>query len=270
MATIGELFRAAPARYPEVRGQVAIVTGSSRGIGAAIAARLAREGMRLVVTGLDMAETDDAVAALHGEGVEALAVSGDLSDDRLIDALFERTLAAFGRLDVLVNNAADLRRVRADELDTALLDSQMAINLRVPMLLALRAAKIMQASGTRGSIINISSVGGLRPHLPGMPYDVAKGALDALTRTLAVDVGEYGIRVNGVAPGFTPTQVTPDDAEYLREASAYLPLRTPGLPEDIGAAVAFLASPDARYITGQTIYVDGGLSTQLHPPAHPI
>jgi NAD(P)-dependent dehydrogenase (short-subunit alcohol dehydrogenase family) len=269
MVTISELYRAAPARYPELRGQVAVVTGSSRGIGAAIAARLAREGMRLVVAGLDTAETENAAAALRGEGVEVLALPGDLSDDTLIDVLFERTQAAFGRIDLLVNNAADLHRVRASELDTALIDSQFAVNLRAPLILSVRAAKIMKSTGS-GSIVNISSVGGLRPHLPGLPYDITKGALDALTRTLAVDLGEFGIRVNGIAPGFTPIRITPENRQYLYEAAANLPMQKPGRPEDISAAVAFLASPDAAYITGQTLYVDGGLTTQLHPPAHPI
>lgn len=266
MRTIAELYYAAPARYPELSGKVAIVTGSSRGIGAGIAARLAKEGMLVVITGLDAAETDDTVSALHEVGSRATAVSGDLSDDTLIDALFEHTLTTYGQLDLLVNNAADLRRFRARDVNRSVIDAQLAVNLRAPLMLSLRAASVI---GSGGSIINISSVGGARPHLPGMPYDIAKGALDALTRTLAIDLGEYGIRVNGVAPGFTPT-TTVDNANYLREMSDYIPLRAPGHVEDIAAAVAFLASPDAGYITGQTIYVDGGLSTQLHPPEHPI
>ena len=266
MTTITELYYAAPARYPELSGKVAIITGSSRGIGAGIAARLAKEGMRVVITGLDAAETETATADLRQAGAQVSAVPGDLSNDTLLDALFEHTLTTYGQLDLLVNNAADLRRFRARDVDRSVVDAQLAVNLRAPLMLSLQAASVM---GNGGSIINISSVGGARPHLPGIPYDVAKGALDALTRTLAVDLGEFGIRVNGVAPGFTPV-ATPDKADYLREMSKYIPMRTPGRYADIAATVAFLASPDASYITGQTIYVDGGLSTQLHPPEHPI
>lgn len=268
MATIADMYQAAPARYPELRGQVAIVTGSSRGIGAGIAARLAREGMQVVITGLESEEVESAAAALRSVGADVLAVAGDLRQEDTINRLFKRTVAVYGGLHALVNNAADLQRVRATDLETAFLDSQLAINVRAPTLCALRAAAIMRETGG-GNIVNISSVGGLRAHLPGLPYGMTKGALDALTRVLAVDLGEYGIRVNGVAPGWTPMNLT-DDADYIRDTSAKVPLRKPGRPEDIGAAVAFLLSPDAAYITGQTIYVDGGLTTQLHPQESPI
>jgi glucose 1-dehydrogenase len=267
--TIADLFRSAPARYPELRGKVAIVTGASRGIGAGIAARLAREGMRLVISGLDQAEVESTAALLQAEGVEVTLVSGDLRDESAVEALFARALDAYGTLHLLVNNAADLRRIRSEDLTGALIDDQIAVNIRAPLLASLRAAAIMRA-GEGGSIVNISSVGGLRAQLPGLPYGITKGALDALTRNLAIDLGASGVRVNAVAPGWTPTNLTAHDADYLRDVSAYIPLRKPGTAEDIGAMVAFLASPDARYITGQTIYVDGGLTAQLHPPEQPF
>lgn len=266
---INELYRASPARYPELGGQVAIVTGSSRGIGAGIAARLAREGMRLVITGLAREEVEATAAELRAEGVEALAIPGDLRRDDAIADLFDRALSAYGTVNLLVNNAADLRRVRSEQLSLSLIDEQFAINTRAPLLCALRAAEIMRPHGS-GSIINVSSVGGLRAHLPGLPYGITKGALDAMTRALAIDLAAYGIRVNGIAPGLTPSQVSGANADYLRELSRYIPLRKPGRPEDVGATAAFLASPDAAYITGQTFYVDGGLTVQLHPPEHPI
>lgn len=267
---IRALFRQTPARYPELRGQVAIVTGGSRGIGLGIAVRLAREGMRLVLAGLEENEVAESVDALRGEGAEVQPVVGDLGQDSVIDALFEKTLSAYGTLNLLVNNAADLRRVRVADLTPQLIDDQLNVNLRMPMVCSVRAAEIMRPARA-GNIINLSSVGGLRAQLPGMPYSVTKHAIEGLTRVLAMDLAEYGIRVNGIAPGWTPHRITAEShPDYFNHQAAYIPLRTAGRPEDIGAAVAFLASPDASYITGATLMVDGGLSMQLHPPEHPI
>lgn len=269
-ASIVEIYRSTPARYPELRGKVAIVTGASRAIGAGIAARLAREGMRLVITGLDAAETEKAAADLRGEGVEVIGVSGNLGDTAVIEQIFEQAEAAYGgALHLLVNNAADLRRVRVSKLDQQLIDDQLAVNIRAPMLCAMRATALMRPQG-EGSIVNITSVGGIRAHLPGLPYGMAKGALDSFTRVLGVDLADTGIRVNAVAPGYIPRIRNKKDAAYVHEASQMIPMRKHGRPEDIGAMVAFLASPDAAYITAQIFYVDGGLSAQLHPPDQPI
>ena len=269
MASIAEIYGSVPARYPELRDKVAIVTGSSRGIGAGIAARLAREGMRVVITGLDVAETEAAAGALRNAGAETLALPGDLTTPEAIDQLFARTLSEYGGLHLLVNNAADLRRAPVDVLGMPLIELQIAINLRTPLLCALRAVAIMKRAG-EGSIVNISSVGGLRVHNPGLPYDLTKGALDAMTRALGVEIAATGIRVNAVAPGWTPVIETKEDEDYVRDMAPFVPMNKAGRPQDIGALVAFLASDDATYITGQVIYVDGGLATQLHPPGQPI
>lgn len=269
-ASVVEIYRSAPARYPELRGKVAIITGASRAIGAGIAARLAREGMRLVITGLYAAETEKTATDLRGEGVEVISVSGNLSDTSVIDQIFEQAEAVYGgELHLLVNNAADLRRVRVSELDQQLIDDQLTVNIRAPMLCSMRAIALMRPQ-KEGCIVNITSVGGIRAHLPGLPYGMAKGALDSFTRVLGVDLADAGIRVNAVAPGYIPRIRNEDDAAYVHEASQMIPMRTHGRPEDIGAMVAFLASPDAAYITSQVFYVDGGLSAQLHPPDNPI
>lgn len=267
-ADLPNLYHNLPIRYPELRGKTALVTGASRGIGLGIAARLVREGMKVVLTGLEPDDVAEAAAALKSLGGDCTGIAGDLVDDHFTEGVIERTRHAFGRIDLLVNNAADIRRARAADLPPEWIDHQWAVNVRAPMTLSLLAARQMDAGS---SIINISSVGGSRAQLPGLPYGVTKGALDAFTRALAMDLGGRGIRVNAVAPGWTPMNLDPErDAPYLRETSQYVTLHRPCTPQDIGAAVAFLASPDANYITGQILYVDGGLSMQLHPPAQPI
>jgi NAD(P)-dependent dehydrogenase (short-subunit alcohol dehydrogenase family) len=259
------LFNAIRPRYPEFDGQAAIVTGSSRGIGKGIALRLAKEGMRVVINGLDEARVAEAVGEMKAVGIEALGVPSDVGTTGGVEKLVGETMRAFGRVDVVVNNAADLRRVPFLEVDEAMLDNQLAANIRGPFLLSARTAEIMKANGG-GNIIHISSVGGLQAHWPGLPYDMTKGALDSMTQAMALDLAEYGIRVNAIAPGATATERTPDlEDPRIQAVSKRIPLLRFGLAEEIGAAVAFLVSPDAGYITGQIIYVDGGLTAQLSP-----
>src|SRR5690606_6357746 len=142
---IANEFASIPARYPELRGQVAIVTGSSRGIGQGIAARLAREGMKIVVTGLDAAEVSATTDALKAQAVETLGLTADLGEMAEIDLLLEQTLAAFGTIDVLVNNAADLRRMAFDTVSEELIDYQLRVNVKAPMILCQRVGAIMRA-----------------------------------------------------------------------------------------------------------------------------
>jgi NAD(P)-dependent dehydrogenase (short-subunit alcohol dehydrogenase family) len=264
-----KLFNTIRPRYPEFKDQVAVVTGSSRGIGRVIAIRLAREGMRLVIHGLDPKEVATTQAELRELGVNAVAVASDMSATQGVDQVFERTLAAFGTVDLLVNNAADVRRKPFFKADEAMLDLQLATNVRGPYLCAQCAAEIMRSKAT-GNIIQISSVGGLRAHWIGLPYDLTKGAIDAMTRAMALELAEFGIRVNAVAPGATRTERWRPDHPSGQEVPHRIPLGRFGMPEEIGAAVAFLASPEASYITGQVIYVDGGITAQLSPQGQPI
>jgi 3-oxoacyl-[acyl-carrier protein] reductase len=257
-------------RYPELAGKVAVVTGSSRGIGRGIAMRLAREGMRVVINARDTEAVEATTAALRALGVDALAVPADLSRSEGVGTLFDETMRSYGAVHVLVNNAANLRRDHFFDVDEQLLDDELATNVRGPYLCAHRAAEVMTGLGG-GSIIHISSVGGLRAHWRGLPYDVTKGAIDAMTRAMALELAQYGIRVNAIAPGaiYTRGLATPDDPR-LREVSSRIPLGRVGLPLEIGSAVAFLASDDASYVTGQVLYVDGGLTTQLSPRLEPV
>ena len=271
MATIDIDYAAIPARYPELRDKVAIVTGSSRGIGKEIALRLAKEGMKIVINSRTAADVEAATAELRAYGADVIGVPADQGKDGDVERVFDATFEAFGTVHLVVNNAADLRRTHFFEVDPALVDSQLASNIRGPYLYGLYAARQMRDAGHGGSIIHISSVGGLRAHWRGLPYDMTKGAIDAMTRAMALELAQYDIRVNGVAPGATLTERWPDTGHPRMKAVAErIPMKRFGRGLEIGAAVAFLASDDAAYITGQTLYVDGGITTQLHPPGQPI
>jgi 3-oxoacyl-[acyl-carrier protein] reductase len=249
---------------------VAIVTGSSRGIGKGIAMRLAKEGMHVVINARTPETVQATTEALCALGASALAVPADLGSSDGVNDLFDKTRQAFGTVDLLVNNAAILTRKHFFEVDETLLDQELAANIRGPYLCAYRAAEMMKEKKS-GTIIHISSIGGLRAHWRGLPYDVTKGAINAMTQAMALELADHGIRVNGIAPGPILTE------RWLARMSAFpdnvvdrVPLRRFGTPLDIGAAVAFLASPDASYITGQMIVVDGGVVTQLSPRGQPI
>jgi 3-oxoacyl-[acyl-carrier protein] reductase len=265
-----EEYLAIPARYPELSGKVALVTGSTRDIGRGIAERLTREGMKVVINSRTPEAVEETTDDLRSNGADVLPIVADVSEDEGIKRLIGDTMDHYGTIDLLVNNAADLRRRTLLDGTEELLDIQLATNVRGPYLLCLRSAEIMREKGA-GSLINISTVGAIRAHHSGLPYDATKGALDAMTRAMAADLGREGIRVNGIAPGpIRDKREFTGDPEKVKSLRARLPLGMCGLPHDIGAAVAFLASEDAFFITGQIIYVDGGLTAQLTPRDAPI
>jgi NAD(P)-dependent dehydrogenase (short-subunit alcohol dehydrogenase family) len=264
------LFESIQPRYPEFNGQVALVTGSGRGIGKGIALRLAREGMNVVIHGLDPGEVAQTTREFEALGVDTLGIAADFNEADSVERLFEATLERFGTVDLLVNNAADLRREHLLNGDLPLLDYQLNVSLRAPYLCAYRAVEIMRPL-RRGNIVNISSVGGIRAHWRGLPYDVPKGGIDAMTRAMAIELARDGIRMNAVAPGAIHIERTPPlDSPEMQAVAERVPIPRFGTTLEIGAAVAFLASSDAAYITGQILYVDGGLTVQLSPFDQPV
>lgn len=270
LQSIESHFQALAPRYPELRGQVAVVTGGARGIGLGIVLRLAREGMRVVVADIDADALSATSTVLRKLDLSILPINGDMSDPVAIQQLFKETRENFGGVDLLVNNAANLDRRRLLDAHEELLELQLATNVRGPYICSVQAAQFMTERGG-GNIVHISSVGGIRAHWKGLPYDITKGAIDAMTRAMAIDLAEYNIRVNAIGPGATQTWRTPKAAEAtVREISGRIPLGRFGLVSEISSVVAFLASPEASYITGQVIYVDGGITAQLSPPGQKL
>jgi 3-oxoacyl-[acyl-carrier protein] reductase len=261
-----DLYHQITPRYPELIDQVAVVTGAAQGIGQGIAVRLAREGMRVVIADKNQPLLESTAAELRQVGATVLAFLGDLSQSEAIQQLFQQTTETFKTVHLLVNNAADLERKRFLDEPESILDLQLANNIRGPYLCSVQAAEIMRAAAG-GSIIHISSVGALQAHHRGLPYDATKGAINALTRAMAIDLAEYNIRVNAVGPGVTRTYRTPaEDHPTVQAITNRIPLHRFGTVSDIGSLVAFLASSEASYITGQIVYIDGGITAQLSPP----
>ncbi|NLC58930.1 MAG: SDR family oxidoreductase [Armatimonadetes bacterium] len=246
--------------YADLRGKVALVTGAGTNIGRAIALRFAIEGCRLVICGRRAELLEETAALARARGGECAVVPADLSREADIDHLFQATLEAFGTLDVLVQNAAEMRMTLAQHVTLEQWDRSFATIARAAFLLARGAYAIMEPK-REGVLLFISTVGALRAHHHGVPYDAAKAAVDGLVRNLACDYGLQGIRVNGIAPGATPPLAEGASPAPRRE----VPLGRNGTGADVAAAAAFLASRQASYITGQILYVDGGLTAQLTP-----
>jgi NAD(P)-dependent dehydrogenase (short-subunit alcohol dehydrogenase family) len=246
-------------------GKVAIVTGAARGIGLAIARRYAHEGAQVVLADVLADAVEKAAADLRGEGLDAIAVVADVGLAADVDALFATTVSTYGTVDVLVNNAAltsDQRHFFDG--DEEWWDTFLRINLKSQYLCTDRAARIMAHHGG-GAIINLSSGGGTRAHRGLVAYDASKGGTEALTRTTAIELAPYGIRVNTLVPGLIAT--SPDEPEWsLRRRDETVPVGRGGTADDLAGPAVFLASADAAYVTGSKVVVDGGVLVQQRSP----
>ena len=239
-------------------GKIALVTGASRGIGRAIAQRLSRDGAAVAVNYVSNANSAEEVAAeIKAAGGDAIALPADVSKLEDIKRLFDQTIEHFGRLDILINNAGIRISKNVAEIDEAEYDRLFAINVKGTFFACQLAARRLSEGG---KIINISSAV-TRMMLPGYSiYAASKGAVDQITRVLAKELGGCHITVNAVAPGPVDTELFRDGKsdEQVRQMAQMAALGRIGEIQDIADAVAFLAGDDARWITGQTIHVNGG------------
>ena len=245
-----------------LEGRTALVTGASRGIGAAVAAALDGAGARVALSGRDVEQLDNVAAGLSHTPV---VLPAELADVEAPGRLAKAALGELGVVDILVNNAAAAARLPTVDLDAATIDTLLAVNVRAPLLLIAGLLPSMIERG-RGSIVNLSSVSGIVGTPRRAAYAASKGAVDALTRSLAMELGSAGIRVNAVAPGVVDTALWARNKAIpgvVEQIEAQTPLRRWATPDDIAQVVVFLASDAARFVTGETISADGGMAHTL-------
>jgi glucose 1-dehydrogenase len=260
-----------------LQGKSAIVTGGSSGIGQAIAIRLGHEGVNVAVNYVGPMEGAAATRDAIEGGVHtciseinacqapsrAVLVEADVADEDAVEAMFKEVRAEFGGVDFLINNAGIQIAQDSDMLDATAFDRVLAVNLRGAFLCAREQVRQLLADDKPGAIVNVSSVHQLIPKPKFLGYSVSKGGMQNLTRTLALEYAGRGIRVNGIGPGATVTPINRawiDDPVKRELVTAHIPMGRAGDAEEMAATAAFLLSDEAAYITGQTIFVDGGLT----------
>jgi glucose 1-dehydrogenase len=257
-----------------LEGKNVLVTGGSSGIGQAIAVRFAEYGANVAINYLRSPEeahdterqVHDCVEKVKREGVRDVLVQGDVSKEDDVVAMVSDAMGQLGGIDVLVNNAGIQISSPSDELSAEHFDKVIAVNLRGSFMCAREAIRHFLAEEKPGVIVNVSSVHQIIPKPGYLGYSASKGGMQNLTRTLALEYAARGIRVNGVGPGATVTPINRawiDDPEKRRAVEEHIPMRRAGDADEMAGVAAFLASDDAAYITGQTVFVDGGLT--LYP-----
>jgi NAD(P)-dependent dehydrogenase (short-subunit alcohol dehydrogenase family) len=245
--------------------RAALVTGASQGLGAAIALELARDGFDVAVTELSTVPLGPSVAAIEAVGARALAVELDVRSLSSIERAMATTLTAFPHLDVLVNNAGVPQRLSALDVTPADWDAVMDVNLKGAFFMSREMGRHLIGAKRPGAIVSLASTYGIIGFPGRVTYGISKAGIAHMTRMLAIEWAEHGIRVNAIAPGATGT---PSRLAHLNENAAFreviinrIPLRRLGMPEEMARAVCYLVSPQGSYITGQTLVLDGGLTS---------
>ena len=247
-----------------LEGRVAFVTGAGRGIGAATALRMAEEGARVTLADIDIEGCQQVAQEISRAGSESLIVRCNVADGAMVQDAVDQTASRFGRLDILVNNAGVIRDNLLFKMSEEDWDTVMNVHLKGAFLCS-RAAQAHMVKQNYGRIVSLSSTSALG-NRGQANYSTAKAGLQGLTRTLAVELGKFGITVNAVAPGFIDTEMTRatarrqglDPEQVIVEASKRIPVGRVGQPRDVANVISFLASEEAGYVSGQIIYVAGG------------
>lgn len=244
-----------------LENQVAIITGASQGIGKACAKTFAREGAKVVLADVDEAAGEAAAEEIQADGGDALFVACDVGDKSDVDRLIGSTVAAFGKLDCMLSNAGIVHAADFLDLEEADFDRVIRVNLKGVFLCGQAAARQMVKQGSAGTIINMSSVNAVMAIPAITPYVAAKGGVNQLTKVMALSLADKNIRVNAIGPGSIATEMAAavlSDPEKRAGALCRTPMGRFGEPEEVAKVALFLASDDSSYLTGQTIYPDGG------------
>jgi glucose 1-dehydrogenase len=247
-----------------------LITGASSGIGRAIAVRFAEEGANVAINYVFDAEEAEATRSVVQEagapGSKHIVVHADVSKEDLVKAMFSNVVEAFGSLDVLVNNAGIQKPAASEDIEMSDFDKVLNVNLRGAFLCSREAVRRFLGQGRGGVILNNSSVHEIIPKPKYLPYSISKGGMENLTKSMALEYANRGIRVNAVGPGAVVTPINKawiDNPKARGEVESHIPMGRAAAPEEIASVFAFLASDDASYITGQTIFACGGLT--LYP-----
>jgi len=255
----------------KLTGKNVLITGASSGIGQAIAVRFAHEGANVAInyrSGAEQAECTRKLArqARTSSGGKEILVHADVSDEKQVRDMFAEVIDEFGSLDVLVNNAGIQKPAASHDIDITDFDRVLAVNLRGPFLCSREAIRHFLDRGGPGVILNNSSVHEIIPKPKYLPYSISKGGMENLTKSLALEYAGNGIRVNSVGPGAVVTPINKawiDNPKARGEVESHIPMSRPAAADEIASVFAFLASDDASYVTGQTIFACGGLT--LYP-----